>query len=422
MSAARAESGSSSPNFGISGISAARAESGSSSPNFGISGISAARTESGSSSPNFGISGISARPVFEKSNSRGAVSRTRSIWVLAIFCCLVQILYWRKPKKVAEPRPETAVDTFQRLLDHVDAAVEERTRRTTWVEWLTQRYRREHDDDQLPQTPLNDTLSLVWRGDSLGNGLVSKRPVPKENVVFHLPPETLISDLNVRAAVAAGILPPKVLEKTDLGLPIYLALQRKLGRASRYSAYIDVLPDNFDLLPLNWMRTRNGEPVWPGLHQGGGLQTHLPKGYRFKLLKSRDENRKFGQAVLFFARNFTSSSPQQSEEGVGEKFPAVNASTRARDFQQRMLEQERAVLDLSKRALQDLDLADLEWARDAVDTSFSELLPFLKDVKQGYRRGCVVSRRRRGEEWDRRGSMWWRGGTSGGVGEGGRVV
>ena len=90
------------------------------------------------------------------------------------------------------------------------------------------------------------------------------------------------------------------------------------------------------------------------------------------------------QRVLSAARNFTSSSQQKSEEGVGEEFPAVNASTRAFDFQQRMLEQERAVLELSKRALQDLDLSDVLWAHDAVVTYSGAVQQKVYNMKKNF--------------------------------------
>lgn len=141
------------------------------------------------------------------------------------------------------------------LLNWVDTAVNSRKLRgRNLLQWGWDLLRFTVDEVSV-QTPLNDTLELVWRGETFGNGLVSKRAVPKHNVVWYLPPETLISDLNVHAAVAGGIFSKKILgQPSNFALGVYLAVQKKLGRASRYTSYIELLPDNFWYIPRNWMR------------------------------------------------------------------------------------------------------------------------------------------------------------------------
>ena len=223
--------------------------------------------------------------------------------------------------------------------------------------------------------------------------MVSKRALAKGEVGFFLPAESLVTDLNVRAAVAAGVLSKRIREfPTKWAIAIYLAVQKELGSASRYFAFLDLLPQNYHLsIPKNWLRSKwrrsarsGGEEslLWPGVTPA--RLAVLPEGYRVSVFSGFTQKEDANCVAMLRAAipsddgdatPLLSPRTMATLSKVGVLFPSDEnqvLSPEARAFQARLVELEREQLAESKKALMRIHCAgdgspgDLHWASDVV--------------------------------------------------------
>lgn len=106
--------------------------------------------------------------------------------------------------------------------------------------------------DKLIAERMTEKIELVYRGASMGNGLVAKRDIQSGELIWFNPMDRLISSLDINRAIKRKILAPQVRAKASFNgttvihdipaLVVFLALQRRLGKKSDFKPYLDLLP------------------------------------------------------------------------------------------------------------------------------------------------------------------------------------